>query len=322
MKKLIEVNVSNFKDEFGYLNGKKNLNFSTLDLMRASITIGHSDWRRVFNGGRERILEIIHYTSGTILYARSHNGNFGLSEGFWNLDQSEKTLIIYRLGMVVTKLIAERLLEIYWLLHVDNLIKNGSAIITAGTHERGDLAGLDILKRWHVLESKGRSNKPEKEALKKGKNQAGRIQTISDQIPITKSVCLSHFQREQTIVYLNDPDNGGSLPTSWKIDINDYFLFYYQRILKQLNYENSYIENIGISQSEFEFRFFKIEGSSFEIGIFSPIVNNIKYDSIDFIEALKKFQILLKKNYPKDLEYSMSIGFDGIIGRNPIRILT
>ncbi len=309
----IEVNASGFKDEFICLNGRTSLNFSNLDLIRAIISIGHSDWRSVFGGGWERILEIIYHITGAINYTHSYNGNFGLMEQFWGLDQSEKTPIIYRLGMGVTKLVAERFLEIPWLLHVDSLINNGIATRTTGSRERGDLAGLDTLERWHVLESKGRSNQPEKIALEKGKIQAGRIQSINNKSPITKSVCLSHFQKKQTIVVFNDPNIDYDIPIALEIDKNNYLLFYYQRILNQLNYENSYTENISIFESEFEFRFFRFGDISFEIGVFSPIVDHI--ESLNFIETLKEFQIILKENYPENLEYSMSIGLDGIIVR-------
>jgi len=315
MKK-IEVNSSGFKDEFIRLNGKTSLKFTDSDLIRASISIGYSDRLSVFKGGWERLYEMKYHEARIKAYTCNHNGNFGLSERFWGLDPSEKNPIIYSLGMIVTKLIAERFLDIPWLQHIDNMLSKGLVTITAGSRKRGDLAGLDALKRWHVFESKGRSHKPSNKELEKGKNQAGRIQAITTQIPITKCICLSHFQKKQTIVYFNDPNNGGDLPsTTWEIDIKNYLLFYYKRILNQLKYENSYTENISINVSEFEFRIFRVEDISFEIGILSPIDNNVKNYSINFMDNLKEFQTILKENYRENLEGSMSIGLDGIIVR-------
>lgn len=156
----IELEASGFSGVYNSLNGIRSIQFNSLDLIRANACIGYSSWRSILLRSPREYLESIYHSVGTIAYTKTENGNLALADNFYNLDTSEKNPITYRLGMAITKLVAERELNIPWLLHVDRLVELGIATITTGTKERGDLAGLDIDNIWHVLESKGRSNKP------------------------------------------------------------------------------------------------------------------------------------------------------------------
>jgi hypothetical protein len=310
----LHVDVSNFTQEFISLNGKHTFNISSTDMIRAIISIGYSDWRNALSGGFSRYAEILHHAFGTIAYTEEVQGNLALRRSFHSLDMSEKNPITYRLGMGVTKLIAEKLLEVPWLLHVDELVTNGFATITSGTRERGDLAGLDKLDRWHVLEGKGRSNKLSNNIITKGKNQAGRIQTINGIAPKTKSVCASYFQDNRTDAYLVDPEDGDDeIPTNWLINKNKYLYYYYRRILEKVNSRNSKTYTVSILDKNFQFKVFMLKNLPYHIGIYKPIFENFNKESIDFLDELKVLQeFVLVQNKENITNISHSIGLDGI----------
>lgn len=309
------MKVSNFNGKYNKINGVYDLKFNNMDLIRAVVSIGHSDWRSVFRGGVGRLYELLYYTTGTIAYINKKKGNLVLQNNFYSLDMSDKIPISYRLGMGVTKLVAEKLLDIPWLLHVDKLVSNGMASIVSGTRERGDLAGLDLNLNWHVLEAKGRSNPPSKNDVIKGKNQAGRIVTINGKVPETKSVCMSYFNKQYTETQFIDPIDGESeVPTKWRIRLEDYLIFYYKEILNEIynNEIDADYRKIYINNKEHEFIIFSFSQYPFSIGIYLPLIKAIESYSLDMMSKLQELQSDIYEEKNKISNKSMSIGLDGI----------
>lgn len=310
----VHVSASDFTGQFLNINGNHTIELSALDVIRGIITIGYSDWRSTLSGGFHRYAEILYHAFGTIAYTQEVNGNLAIIKEFKSLDMSDKTPITYRLGMGITKLVAEKLLEVPWLLHVDELVSNGSATITTGTRERGDLAGLDIIDRWHVLEAKGRTSNPSNSIISKGKNQAGRIQTINGVTPITKSVCVSYIQENRTDTYLIDPEDGeDEIPTRWEINKELYIHNYYKRILRKTSHEGSSVDDITILGKKHRFRIFRLKNLPYKIGIYTPIYDGFIKDSIGFLDDLREFQEFMLTNKRENVTSMFnSIGLDGV----------
>lgn len=314
MKKVL-VTASDFSGKFLVVNGDYTIEINSLDLIRGIICIGYSDWRGTFRGGFRRYSEILHHAFGMIAYTQEVNNHLALAKNFRSLDMSEKIPITYNLGMGISKIIAERLLEIPWLLHVDELVRNGNAKTTAGTRERGDLAGKDMHDRWHVLEAKGRSNRPSNDSFTKGKNQAGRVLSINGITPSTKSVCVSCFQETQTNSYLVDPDNGDNMPaTYWEIDNDNFLHYYYQRFVEDSVISRDVTEKIHLNGKEYQFNIVSPKESEFRIGIYSPIFDAVKSKSLKYMDDLRMLQERVKLNkYENYGDMYYSVGLDGII---------
>lgn len=316
--KSINLEVSKFVGVYQHLNGVSTIRFNTLDLVRCSISIGYSSWKNVLFRNKRSYMESLYNSIGTLAYTKSENGNLAFAQNFYILDQSEKSPITYRMGMTITKLVAERVLHIPWLLHIDKLVEQGIVSITSGSKERGDLAGLDNTNKWHVLESKGRSYKPSQTEIQHGKNQAGRITAINNIVPATKSVCISYLQNSSTYTQLIDPPNGNDdQPTSWEIDRSNFILFYYKSFLNHLkNFDYKIFKyNVGGNVYKF-FLYDSSKNTGIKIGILCKVVEKIKVESLEFEEFLHQYQTDLdehNKIYDGNNDINVSLGMDGII---------
>ncbi|WP_321490660.1 hypothetical protein [uncultured Hyphomonas sp.] len=72
------------------------------------------------------------------------------------LDPTEKGGINYYLGMIATKLCADRALGVSWLIHYDWMVKNHEIEMKPGK-STPDLLGLGTNGLWNVFEAKGRN---------------------------------------------------------------------------------------------------------------------------------------------------------------------
>lgn len=101
------------------LSGSNTLEFELAELTHAAITIGRRSWSDVLRFGTLSGFEIIYRAS--LICANQLNSDSWIrkSDGYLHLDPSEKGAVSYFLGLSFTKLMACKLLEVEWLLHVD-----------------------------------------------------------------------------------------------------------------------------------------------------------------------------------------------------------
>jgi len=161
----------------------------------------------------------------TTFFLEDRHGNLATSPAFAGLVQSEKSTATYWLAMALTKLTAEKRLRVPWLCHLERLLATGAAELTAGTAERGDLAGKDSRNRWHVLEAKGRSYNVASTVIDEAKSQASRVTSVNGVKPSTTSSCIARFFTVPISIDLEDPDSQdpGS-EASWLIDQPRWFI--------------------------------------------------------------------------------------------------
>jgi hypothetical protein len=152
-----------------------------------------------------------------------------MSPLFWELDPSEMAGVSYRLGMGLTNAVAQRELDIPWLLHVDRLLAGGAATLAPGQRRRGDLAGQDLSNRWHIVESKGRSSRPASTVYVDAKSQAAQVISVNGMVPATNSACVSDLSCDPFSVMLDDPPPTGDKEKLEKLEINraQFFKEYY-----------------------------------------------------------------------------------------------
>ena len=126
------------------------------------------------------------------------------------LDPSEKSAISYFLGLAFAKLVAGRLLDVHWVMHLDVYTQYLQAVAAAGAGaRRPDMVGRDAAARWHVFEAKGRTNAATAEILESAKEQARALGTIRGVAPHLCVASVTHFRRGSLEVRLADPDVDG-----------------------------------------------------------------------------------------------------------------
>lgn len=211
--------------------------------------------------------------------------------------------------MGIAKIVAEKILDIPHLQHLDYLIENKVASIQQGSMERGDMAGRDLLGNWHVIEAKGSSYPPQQAILKHAKTQAQRIERIEGIPPATANCCSSHFNINGTTVFLADPEGDESAIPNVEMSSTKFLTSYYNKVFGGLTRTESITSRTNIALlDELHPIYFNLT-DAFAIGTIPQIVDNITDNRIDFVEQLKLLSPLLSE-FKSELT---SIGTDGII---------
>jgi hypothetical protein len=170
------------------------------------------------------------------------------------MDQTEKGAASYFLGMVLTKIFADRLLDIPLLWHVS---KSSQAISFAPGKSRPDLIGCSSkLNEWIVAEAKGRSDGFNKLALSKAKEQSQMVTTINGNAPKFRFGSESYFSPHLQVVMEDPPAEREAIPVKFN---TAQALAEYYSILPLLNehgaevrihgvdYVAMYDEDVGVS---------------------------------------------------------------------------
>ena len=94
------------------------IQFTWDELIRAAVTVGRRNWTDVLQHGTYSVLEML----WRVAIVRANlveepDGRLSQSTAFIGLDPSEKGAVTYFLGLVFTKLIADKLFGVPWLLH-------------------------------------------------------------------------------------------------------------------------------------------------------------------------------------------------------------
>jgi len=309
---LIEVRGSNFRDGFTHLNGSFQEDISNLDFIRAIVTLGAQSYIDLFRGRWWRGVPYRIFNGlASLLLLDFSAGLVRLDPAYRELDMSEKSIASYWMGMGFTKLIAERLLDVPWLVHIDYLNACGAleTIPLGGT--RGDLAGLDYDANWHILEAKGRSQRVQPNIIQDAKDQASSVLSINGKPPVTTSASIARLFTQPISVLLDDPKQNEK-GEYWKIDKNKFIEAYYQPFIDKLKES----EHKEVSISNYKVSFFKVDlfDEYYLFGILSNIVRNpldapdicykTTYD-VKFLPGLASFF--------KTQKESISVGKDGLI---------
>lgn len=103
-------------------------------------------------------------------------GSLRMSPMHAMLDGTEKGGASYRVGMALAHLLAQDLLDLREVRHVDPLV-GGDVTLVAG-RRRPDLIGLDANDSWSVVEAKGRTESPDADVLTGAKEQAENVNLV------------------------------------------------------------------------------------------------------------------------------------------------
>lgn len=172
---------------FGTSSGfsNQNLNFNSqhfflrpVEIFHAAITVGKPSTLEFENtlGNDFGLADAI-----SRIYMLKAQVNFGnccdhlkYSSLFNQSDPTEKAQINYHLGMIFTKVFADRILQIPWLAHYSWMSNSGDAQVHSG-RSTPDLLGFSIhTGRWNSFEAKGRNSKYNPDVIENAKIQASR----------------------------------------------------------------------------------------------------------------------------------------------------
>lgn len=144
---------------------------------------------------------------------RANEHEFRYSEAFNALDGSEKSAVTYFLGLILTKLAADRELKVPWLWHLDvysrvnNPYGPPTRVVAAGASKsRPDLIGQSLSGEWLVCEAKGRSNGVTNQVRIKAKDQTRKISLINGSVPKWRFASVARFSGDALVHEWIDPE--------------------------------------------------------------------------------------------------------------------
>lgn len=263
----IEYNAARFGSAWPILQATPSgvLSLSWDDLVWAAITVGKFDMTGVTAFGRFSLSEMLFRVN--MLYANlmeTPSGELTKSPLYINLDPTEKGAVSYFLGMVVSKVIADRYFQTPWLVHLEKL----KSIITFApwTGYRPDLLGRTDREEWIVLEAKGRSGAYSQEALTKAKKQTRAVRRVGGQYPVLRAASEAYFKPDLA-VDLVDPETFDD--DAFDVEISpEAFISAYYDPLRSLVKRSDDVIDIGSER----FHFVRDEHIGLAIGITEGIL--------------------------------------------------
>jgi hypothetical protein len=236
----IKINATGYHAQYSRFNGTTYPNISQLDLCRAAISVGASGKLDLISYGWRYLGSQLFQALSNGFLIKSMAGNLVTTPAFESKIQTEQATATYWLSMALTKLATQQIFNVPWLCHVDRLVDQGVLELTQGTNERGDLAGKDNRNLWHVVEVKGRSNKPSTTIIKKAKRQASRVTKINGQRPATASASIVKLYTTPITIDLIDPEPTTESQISWDINDSRFFPAYYEPFIRRINSSGLY----------------------------------------------------------------------------------
>lgn len=193
-----------FPGSFVALNGTADMEVSWPFFVWSAISVGRAELFHIVRYGEYSLFEIAYRAA--IIFANLYQGGggrFERSDAYDGLDPSEKGAISYFLGLAMTKAFAERVLGVPWLLHLD-VYRQQLQPVLAG-RSRPDLVGQTAAGNWVAIESKGRTNGFDPQALSRAKQQAQMLASVAGQAPALLVGMVTHFGDGQLQFTASDP---------------------------------------------------------------------------------------------------------------------
>lgn len=230
-------NSKNFSSTLGPdFQGEKTLQFTVPQLMWAAITVGRANFLDVMSQGVYSHYEILYRAAMIVanLGVDTKNDQLIKSSAYKSLDPSEKGAVSYFLSLAMTKLIASRLLDIHWLLHVDvyknQFRREGRPIAFGSSRSKPDLIGRHANGNWAVFESKGRTHGLTNETLARAKEQTRNLHRIGNRAPTLRIALATYFMKDTLHLVWEDPDEVDKQRFDIETNENEFLRYYYNPI--------------------------------------------------------------------------------------------
>jgi hypothetical protein len=247
------------------LNGLQAINLSWDDLLWASITVGKAQ-RDLMRFGRYSFAEMLHRVACMQAYFDVDQSNrLTLSPAFKNLDSSEKGVVSFYLGMAMTKIYADKMLNIPWMMHISRYEVDW-AVTYGANPNRPDLFGCNASGEWAVAEAKGRSRVTNR-LVTKMQQQKSAVASIQGVVPTYRYGSATRFDRGRLALRVVDPPRRRRAqdvpldPAAWLVD-------YYRPIVDMLEQTDAHQEGEAIVGT--------LPGTDVEVGVSETIAEVVR----------------------------------------------
>ena len=197
------------------------------DVVRSAVSVGRENWPDVFRYHRSSRFEII-YRAAMVLANLEPGVRSGVSglEGtraYHALNATEKGSVNFFFGMGLTKLVAEYLFDIPWLVHFDRFWPDDCTRVDPTSKSRPDLVGLNPGNECTTFEAKGRSEQNivgtnhgsarVRNLLTTAKGQASTIEVVDGNVVDYAVACATYFATDDQpgpsrVFWLDPPTDG------------------------------------------------------------------------------------------------------------------
>lgn len=203
----ISYTARNFPPQYGNaLAGHYDLPITWPELVWAGISVGRAELLHLMRFGPYSRFEIVYRAALIFANLKERpDGRVVRSEAYDGLDPSEKGAVSYFLGLTIAKLVADRLLSIPWLMHLDVYRQDLQPLLLPGD-TRPDLVGQTTAGDWVAIEAKGRTNERDAKALERAKEQVEALITVSGVAPTLRVALQAHFENGVLNCTLDDPE--------------------------------------------------------------------------------------------------------------------
>ncbi len=207
------------------MNGDRSTTTTWPELVHAAITVGRRGWCDVLKHGKYSLLEMLYRAAMLRANLRRSQGRIRKSDAYHGLDPSEKAAVSYFIGLTCANLMARKLFDVRWLMHLDVYHK----ILRPHLLESGrpDLVGEDAMERWYVIEAKGRSHGLAGDVVAKAKEQTRKLGTVCGRVPRLRVASVAHFSRGSLSIHLEDPVGQDIDAIDWDFTENQFLRDYY-----------------------------------------------------------------------------------------------
>lgn len=188
------------------LAGRQSLNATWAELVWSAISVGRGELLHLFRHGPFSAFEMVYRAA--LLYANlceTPANTLTRSSAYDGLDPSEKSAISYFMGLTLSKLLADKLLDVPWLMHLDVYRAELQPHAFYG-RSRPDLVGQNSAGQWIAIESKGRTNDFDEKALERAKEQVENLASIQGVAPTLRVALLAYFSDGVLECAIDDPD--------------------------------------------------------------------------------------------------------------------
>jgi hypothetical protein len=301
MRVTLPVRVSDFPpgSPWEHLNGLRHEEFTWGAILRAAMVAGYPTMDAVPSP------QFARWRAAGLRLALRHVRHSLVQPPEWHrLDPSEKATVNSLLGVVVTKLLVERLLNAPLFFFIDAHFR---IHYPAGAPRiRPDFVAMTLAREWFAAEAKGRSYF-RRTTLQAGKDQAQAIGTVNGRRVRTGIVCLTSFRRRQLEVRFSDPEPRKAKLLSAKVHSTDILEHYYNGVLRFRQFAKP-LASSDIPGTALTARLWRSDDLDVRFGIVTGLE-----DALESRSARRALNVLRGINDSTDLKQNQFLGPDGLV---------
>lgn len=254
------------------------------------------------------------YASICKMAVKKEKNFFVISDDYKNAETSYKTAISFAMGMVATRIIANKIYNVARLYH---FTESGWSSILKHGKMAPDWFGLDQHGRPFLFESKGTSQKRiDKKTIEHAKNQLKNVKEIRDSSSgkqyfeqnISKHIicsCFDKYSKIDGVWCIHDVDPVGSGNTELRINLDEECFKYYQAFVLYVDSLNTLRRGVVIKNQNYYSWVYENE----RYCILEKIYDLVKSGQFSKQNSYYRFNEFVDEEL-KGMEYSVPFSYD------------